>query len=113
MIVTRKIEYRIQYQKDWKELGILLNKCNRMYKEFKDTHHKELKKKLVQATRELRNKCMKFYTKYYEYITESVLLEEVTRQIVKINSIDLRRTSTFSMIEDFANEVEKSKIVIS
>lgn len=112
MIVTNGMMYRIQYQDDWKDIGALLNSSYVLYKQFEVNHHKELKRQLVQKAKMLRNKCRTFYNKYSVYIDNCFLLEGVKNQLLRVNTMNLRMISSFSIIEDFIVEVKNSKMII-
>lgn len=113
MIVAKGRGYRIQYQNDWKDIGNLLNDCYGLYQQFKDNHHQGLKKQLVQKTTMFRKQCKIFYNKYYVYIDNCSLLGNVKNQLIRINAMDLRRISSFSIIEDLCTEIKNSKVIIT
>lgn len=110
MVVAEGKNYRVQYQNDWKEIIKLSNKCHGLYKQFKAKKHPILKKELVSKTKLLRDKCKTFYNKYSFYINKSLLLEDVNNQMQRIKAIDLRTTSSFSIVEDFTTAISNSKM---
>lgn len=112
MIVAHGISYRIQYQDDWKEIISLSKKCDGLYTDFKKSKHPELKRELVQKTKKLRNKSKIFYNKYSVYIDDCFLLEDVKNQLLRVNVIDLRMVSSFSIIEDLFIAIKNSKMFI-
>lgn len=112
MIVDKGTNYRIQYQADWKEIISLSDECYKFFKKFKDNKHPEPKRKLVQKTKLLRNKSKIFYNKYSFYIDECFLLENVKNQLLRVNAMDLRTVSSFSIIEDLFTAIKNSKIAI-
>lgn len=112
MIVANGTSYRIQYQDDWKEIISLSNECYILYIKFKGNKHPEPKRKLVQEIKKLRNKSKIFYNKYSFYIDDCFLLEDVKNQLLKVNAMDLRMVSSFSIIEDFITVIKNSKMFI-
>ena len=112
MIVENQPDYRIHYQDEWKKIGNYLNICFRLYSQFKGNSHVQLKRNLIDKIKKLRKVCRAFYRKYHRYITNIYLLETVVNQMTRINSIDLRKPSEFSIIDDFIVEVRNSKIDI-
>lgn len=111
MITVEGVGYRINYQNDWKEIISLSKECYGLYKQFKDNKHRELKRKLTMETKVLRNKSKQFYNKYYAYIDNCELLKGVIIQLLRINAMDLRRISSFSLLEDFNIAISESKML--
>lgn len=112
MIVNHGIDYRIDYQNRWEEIGAQLKKCCGLYKEFKVNKNKELKRNLIEQIKLLRSKSRKFYSKYSEYIAGCILFDELRTQFIRVNTMDLRFTESFSIIDDLYNAIENNKIAI-
>lgn len=110
MIVANGTSYRIQYQDDWKEVISLSNECYTLYQTFKVNKHSELKSKIIQKTKLLRNKSKMFCNKYSFYIDNCYLLRDIKNQLLRINAMDLRMISSFSILEDLTIAISNSKM---
>lgn len=113
MIVERGKDYRIQYQNDWIGIKEALKDSYGLYMQFKGNHNVQLKRRLIDKIRELRDACRAFYRKYISYIDDCTLLEGVKQNIVKINELDLRKTATFSVLEELDSAIKKSNLFIA
>lgn len=113
MIVNQGIEYRIDYQNSWEEIGTQINKFCALYKQFNVKKNKELKRKLIKRIKLLRSKTRNFYRKYSEYIVDCILFDELRTQFIRVNTMDLRFTKSFSIVDDFYNSIINNKIAIS
>lgn len=110
MITANGRSYRIKYQEDWKEIISLSKEYYGLYKQFKENKNQGLKRRLVQKTKLLRNKSKTFYSKYSFYIDNCFLLEDVKNQLLRINTMDLRLLSSFSILEDLTTAISNSKM---
>lgn len=110
MIVIKGVDYRIQYQNDWKEIISLSKECYGLYKQFKDNKHQRLKKQLTMKTKVLRNKSKQVYNKYFAYIDNCDLLQNVKNKLLEINAMDLRKIASFSVLEDLNIAISDSKM---
>ncbi len=111
MIVNHGMDYRIHYQNCWKYIVDQLTQCCGLYKELKNNNNKELKKKFISELKDLRNKTREFLRNYNDYIDKGKLLNEIKIQLERINTMDLRITSSFALIEDLEDVIKTSKII--
>ncbi len=111
MIVIKGVDYRIQYQNDWKEIISIAKECYGLYKQFKDNKHQQLKRQLTMKTKGLRNKSKHFYNKYSAYIDNCDLLKSVKNELLRINAMDLRMLTSFSILEDLDMAISDSKML--
>ena len=111
MIVIKGVDYRIQYQNDWKEIISHAKECYGLYKQFKDNKHQQLKRQLTMKTKGLRNKSKQFYNKYSAYIDNCDLLKSVKNELLRINAMDLRMLTSFSILEDLDMAISDSKML--
>lgn len=110
IIVIKGVDYRIQYQNDWKEIISLSKECYGLYKQFKDNKHQRFKKQLAMKTKVLRNKSKQVYNKYSAYIDNCALLQNVKNQLLRINDMDLRKIISFSVLEDLNMAISDGKM---
>lgn len=110
MIVVEGVKYRIQYQNDWKDIISLSKECYGLYQQFKNNKHRGLKRQLTMKTKALRSKSKQVYNKYFMYIDNCDLLKNVKNQLLRVNDMDLRITSSFSVLEDLDIAISESKM---
>lgn len=112
MVVDKGKDYRLEYQNQWKEIGDILKECCGLYTKLKKNPNKNIKKAFIAKVKILRAKVKKFYMKYIVYINDCLLLDEVKEQFFKLIDIDLRKASTYSIVEDLSMAIREGKIFI-
>lgn len=112
MVVDKGKDYRLEYQNQWKEIGDILKECCGLYTKLKKNPNKNIKKAFIAKVKILRAKVKKFYMKYIVYINDCLLLDEVKEQFFKLIDIDLRKVSTYSIVEDLSMAIREGKIFI-
>lgn len=111
MIVEKGMDYRIEYQNKWEEIITKLKKCERLYNNYKENSHIEIKKKIIKELKILREFIKKFYVSFHEYINGSELLKNVSDEFLRIINIDLRRIDSLSIIDNLSAAIRECKIV--